>query len=116
MHFVYIYQLSLAFICLFELLIHLLGIKLRGVAHAAKNYQIIIEENRRLYNEVQELKGINFEIVFWRQDIEINLWCQDIETWLALGTKIVESQNHRFLTLNFYNYKNNCWGTIPRRT
>ncbi|KAL9281932.1 Kinesin-like protein KIN-14K [Arabidopsis thaliana] len=33
------------------------GIKLRGVAHAAKNYQIIIEENRRLYNEVQELKG-----------------------------------------------------------
>ncbi|CAH8277774.1 unnamed protein product [Arabidopsis lyrata] len=33
------------------------GIRLRGVAHAAKNYQIIIEENRRLYNEVQELKG-----------------------------------------------------------
>ncbi|VVB09491.1 unnamed protein product [Arabis nemorensis] len=33
------------------------GLKLRGVADAAKNYQVIIEENRRLYNEVQELKG-----------------------------------------------------------
>ncbi|EOA19102.1 hypothetical protein CARUB_v10007770mg [Capsella rubella] len=33
------------------------GVKLRGVAHAAKNYQLVVEENRRLYNEVQELKG-----------------------------------------------------------
>ncbi|CAF1859493.1 unnamed protein product [Brassica oleracea var. botrytis] len=33
------------------------GLKLRGVVHAAKNYQVVVEENRRLYNEVQELKG-----------------------------------------------------------
>ncbi|ESQ46821.1 hypothetical protein EUTSA_v10027635mg [Eutrema salsugineum] len=33
------------------------GLKLRGVVHAAKNYDVIVEENRRLYNEVQELKG-----------------------------------------------------------
>ncbi|KAL0669932.1 hypothetical protein Bca4012_032636 [Brassica carinata] len=32
------------------------GLKLRGVVHAAKNYQVVVEENRRLYNEVQELK------------------------------------------------------------
>ncbi|CAH2080170.1 unnamed protein product [Thlaspi arvense] len=33
------------------------GLKLRGVVHAAKNYQVVVEENRKLYNEVQELKG-----------------------------------------------------------
>ncbi|KAF8087629.1 hypothetical protein N665_0573s0002 [Sinapis alba] len=33
------------------------GLKLRGVVHAANNYQVVVEENRRLYNEVQELKG-----------------------------------------------------------
>ncbi|KAL0898164.1 hypothetical protein Bca101_082125 [Brassica carinata] len=33
------------------------GLKLKGVVHAAKNYQVVVEENRRLYNEVQELKG-----------------------------------------------------------
>ncbi|KAJ0260655.1 Kinesin-like protein KIN-14K [Hirschfeldia incana] len=33
------------------------GLKLRGVVHAAKHYQVVVEENRRLYNEVQELKG-----------------------------------------------------------
>ncbi|CAH8321678.1 unnamed protein product [Eruca vesicaria subsp. sativa] len=33
------------------------GSKLKGVADAAKNYHVVLEENRRLYNEVQELKG-----------------------------------------------------------
>uniref|UniRef100_A0A1J3IW14 Kinesin KP1 n=1 Tax=Noccaea caerulescens TaxID=107243 RepID=A0A1J3IW14_NOCCA len=33
------------------------GVKLKGVADAAKNYHVVLEENRRLYNEVQELKG-----------------------------------------------------------
>ncbi|CAN8272857.1 unnamed protein product [Cochlearia groenlandica] len=33
------------------------GLKLRGVADAAKSYQVVVEENRRLYNEIQELKG-----------------------------------------------------------
>nr|VDD29442.1 unnamed protein product [Brassica oleracea] len=33
------------------------GLKLKGVADAAKNYHVVLEENRRLYNEVQELKG-----------------------------------------------------------
>ncbi|XP_010533671.1 PREDICTED: kinesin-like protein KIN-14G isoform X2 [Tarenaya hassleriana] len=33
------------------------GIRLKGVADAAKNYHVVLEENRRLYNEVQELKG-----------------------------------------------------------
>lgn len=39
------------------ILIFLLGLKLKGVADAAKNYHVVLEENRRLYNEVQELKG-----------------------------------------------------------
>ncbi|CAN6971038.1 unnamed protein product [Brassica rapa subsp. trilocularis] len=33
------------------------GLKLKGVADAAKNYHVVLQENRRLYNEVQELKG-----------------------------------------------------------
>ncbi|XP_019059322.1 PREDICTED: kinesin-like protein KIN-14G isoform X2 [Tarenaya hassleriana] len=33
------------------------GSKLKGVVDAAKNYHVVLEENRRLYNEVQELKG-----------------------------------------------------------
>ncbi|CAF1722047.1 unnamed protein product [Brassica napus] len=33
------------------------GLKLKGVVDAAKNYHVVLEENRRLYNEVQELKG-----------------------------------------------------------
>lgn len=37
--------------------IFFLGVKLKGVADAAKNYHVVLEENRRLYNEVQELKG-----------------------------------------------------------
>lgn len=34
-----------------------LGLKLKGLADAAKNYHIVLAENRRLYNEVQDLKG-----------------------------------------------------------
>ncbi|KAF9617635.1 hypothetical protein IFM89_037698 [Coptis chinensis] len=34
-----------------------LGVKLRSLADAAQNYHTILEENRRLYNEVQDLKG-----------------------------------------------------------
>jgi len=41
----------------FLFIIFLLGLKLKGVADAAKNYHVVLEENRRLYNEVQELKG-----------------------------------------------------------
>lgn len=28
-----------------------------GLAHAASGYQKVLEENRRLYNQVQDLKG-----------------------------------------------------------
>ncbi|EPS68131.1 hypothetical protein M569_06641, partial [Genlisea aurea] len=33
------------------------GIKLRGLVDAAHNYHSLLEENRKLYNEVQDLKG-----------------------------------------------------------
>ncbi|KAF5746715.1 kinesin-4-like [Tripterygium wilfordii] len=34
-----------------------LGKHLRGLAHAASGYQKVLEENRKLYNQVQDLKG-----------------------------------------------------------
>ncbi|KAK9143744.1 hypothetical protein Syun_013144 [Stephania yunnanensis] len=34
-----------------------LGLKLKDLAEAAENYHAVLEENRRLYNEVQDLKG-----------------------------------------------------------
>lgn len=36
-----------------------IGSKLKGLADAAENYQAVLVENRRLYNEVQDLKGIS---------------------------------------------------------
>ncbi|KAJ6757068.1 KINESIN-LIKE PROTEIN KLP-3 [Salix koriyanagi] len=35
-----------------------LGKHLHGLAHAASGYQRVLEENRKLYNQVQDLKGI----------------------------------------------------------
>ncbi|XP_050227782.1 kinesin-like protein KIN-14J [Mercurialis annua] len=34
-----------------------LGYKMKGLAEAAENYHSVLAENRRLYNEVQDLKG-----------------------------------------------------------
>ncbi|XP_052211221.1 kinesin-like protein KIN-14J [Diospyros lotus] len=34
-----------------------LGVKLKGLVHAATNYHTVLAENRKLYNEVQDLKG-----------------------------------------------------------
>ncbi|KAF8033038.1 hypothetical protein BT93_D1811 [Corymbia citriodora subsp. variegata] len=34
-----------------------LGVKLKGLVDAAQNYHMVLTENRRLYNEIQELKG-----------------------------------------------------------
>ncbi|KAK3034547.1 hypothetical protein RJ639_033793, partial [Escallonia herrerae] len=33
------------------------GLKLKGLVDAAQNYHTVLEENRKLYNEVQDLKG-----------------------------------------------------------
>ncbi|QHO58112.1 uncharacterized protein DS421_3g87950 [Arachis hypogaea] len=33
------------------------GTKLKGLADAAENYHVVLAENRKLYNEVQDLKG-----------------------------------------------------------
>lgn len=32
--------------------------KLKGLAEAAENYHVVLTENRKLYNEVQDLKGM----------------------------------------------------------
>ncbi|KAK2971892.1 hypothetical protein RJ640_013717 [Escallonia rubra] len=37
--------------------VNILGKHLHGLAHAASGYQKVLEENRRLYNQVQDLKG-----------------------------------------------------------
>ncbi|KAA8520832.1 hypothetical protein F0562_011505 [Nyssa sinensis] len=34
-----------------------LGVKLKGLIDAAENYHMVLAENRKLYNEVQDLKG-----------------------------------------------------------
>ncbi|MCI15917.1 kinesin-4-like, partial [Trifolium medium] len=34
-----------------------LGMHIHGLAHAASGYHRVLEENRKLYNEVQDLKG-----------------------------------------------------------
>lgn len=36
----------------------LAGAKLRPLTDVAENYHLVLEENRRLYNEVQDLKGV----------------------------------------------------------
>ncbi|KAE9459581.1 hypothetical protein C3L33_08550, partial [Rhododendron williamsianum] len=40
-----------------------LGVKLKGLIDAAENYHNVLAENRKLYNEVQDLKGENGELV-----------------------------------------------------
>ncbi|XP_057483379.1 kinesin-like protein KIN-14I isoform X2 [Actinidia eriantha] len=37
--------------------IHNLGVNIHGLAHAAAGYHKVLEENRKLYNQVQDLKG-----------------------------------------------------------
>ncbi|XP_062144169.1 kinesin-like protein KIN-14I isoform X2 [Alnus glutinosa] len=36
---------------------HNLGMHIHGIAHAASGYHRVLEENRKLYNQVQDLKG-----------------------------------------------------------
>ena len=40
------------------------GIKLKGLLDAAENYHSVLAENRRLYNEVQDLKGTLYNLSF----------------------------------------------------
>lgn len=37
--------------------VHNLGLHIHGLAHAASGYHRVLEENRKLYNQVQDLKG-----------------------------------------------------------
>nr|GLL42559.1 kinesin-like protein KIN-14I [Ipomoea trifida] len=37
--------------------IHNIGLHIHGLAHAASGYHRVLEENRKLYNQVQDLKG-----------------------------------------------------------
>ncbi|CAK9322817.1 unnamed protein product [Citrullus colocynthis] len=37
--------------------VHRLGLKLKSLAHAAGNYHVLLAENRKLFNELQDLKG-----------------------------------------------------------
>jgi hypothetical protein len=39
------------------LLFFFAGMHIHGLAHAASGYHRVLEENRKLYNEVQDLKG-----------------------------------------------------------
>lgn len=41
----------------FEFTISYIGAHVHGLAHAASGYHRVLEENRKLYNQVQDLKG-----------------------------------------------------------
>lgn len=38
-------------------LFFLAAVHIQGLAHAASQYHRVLEENRKLYNQVQDLKG-----------------------------------------------------------
>ena len=40
-----------------HLIVNCSGVNLKSLVHAAENYQAALAENRKLFNEVQELKG-----------------------------------------------------------
>jgi len=42
--------------------------KLKELVDAAENYHLVLAENRKLYNEVQDLKGIYF-LTFHLKDV-----------------------------------------------
>jgi len=41
------------------------GTKLKGLAEAAENYHVVLAENRKLYNEVQDLKGKYYTVLIF---------------------------------------------------
>ncbi|KAI3445386.1 hypothetical protein Pfo_002051 [Paulownia fortunei] len=66
-----------------------LGKHLNGLAHAASGYQKVLEENRKLYNQVQDLKG------------NIRVYCR-VRPFLPgqpTGLSIVEGIDERTLTI-----------------
>ncbi|GMP87555.1 hypothetical protein CsSME_00039878 [Camellia sinensis var. sinensis] len=42
--------------------LHNLGVNVHGLAHAASGYHKVLEENRKLYNQVQDLKVLGFTV------------------------------------------------------
>lgn len=42
---------------LLKLLLFFAGMHIHGLAHAASGYHRVLKENRKLYNQVQDLKG-----------------------------------------------------------
>ncbi|KAG8369128.1 hypothetical protein BUALT_Bualt15G0119000 [Buddleja alternifolia] len=73
----------------FEAEVNNLGKYLNGLAHAASGYQKVVEENRRLYNQVQDLKG------------NIRVYCR-IRPFLPgqpKGLSIVEAVDERTLSV-----------------
>lgn len=49
---------DIMFICILS------GVKLKGLVDAAQNYHTVLAENRKLYNEVQDLKGAVFFLLY----------------------------------------------------
>lgn len=47
---------------LFEFICFFVGMHIHGLAHAASGYHRVLEENRKLYNQVQDLKGKNITV------------------------------------------------------
>lgn len=54
------------------------GMKLKGLVDAAENYHSVLAENRKLYNEVQDLKGTLYNLVLF------GFCCQVADAFLIL--------------------------------
>ncbi|KAA8549121.1 hypothetical protein F0562_000805 [Nyssa sinensis] len=61
--------------------IHGLGVHIHGLAHAASGYHKVLEENRKLYNQVQDLKG------------SIRVYCR-VRPFLAGQSSYLSSVDH----------------------
>ena len=48
---------------LFDFVRLFIGMHMHGLANAASGYHRVLEENRKLYNQVQDLKGNNLSCI-----------------------------------------------------
>lgn len=60
-------------------MILVLGVKFKALADAAENYHSVLAENRKLFNEVQDLKGATHQICFYKY------------VWMVNGTALTYS-------------------------
>ena len=59
------------------------GVHIHGLAHAASGYHRVLEENRKLYNQVQDLKG-KYSLIFCISSKYQACPCTESPNWLEI--------------------------------